>query len=165
MSQQHSFISYIKNKHSFELTIFGLIVTASWRINFIQYFRITILGPILTMTCLVPLEIAKIKLTILNSLIKLIVSPTAELLIKKTKFTFVMKQAMKFTRDFIISETKFTLIMQIVVKLGLLDLIIPKIRMVSTILLARFYALWEYDNKKLWQMDNVKLVDLDYTEL
>jgi hypothetical protein len=76
-----------------------------------------------------------------------------------------MKQAMKFTRDFIIFETKFTLIMQIVVKLGLLDLIIPKIRMVSTILLARFYALWEYDNKKLWQMDNVKLVDLDYTEL
>jgi hypothetical protein len=165
MSQQHSFISYIKNKHSFELTIFGLNVSVNYRINFRQYFRMTVLDPILTVGYTTVLKIAKTKLTISNTLIKLTIKPTLALSVKKIKFTMVMKQAIKFTYSLVIPKTTFSMIMRILEKIGTLALKIPKTKLMATMLLARFYALWEYDNKALWEMDNVTLADLDYTSL
>ena len=165
MSQQHSFISYIKNKHSFELTIFGLNVSVSYRINFRQYFRMTILDPILTVGYTTVLKIAKTKLTISNSLIKLILRPTLALSLKKTKFVFVMKQAIKFTNNFIVPKTTFSTVMQTLIKIGTLALKIPKTKLTATAILAKFYKLWEHDNKALWEMDNVTLADLDYSSL
>jgi hypothetical protein len=165
MSQQHSFISYIKNKHSFELIIFGLNVSISYRINFKQYFRMTILDPILTVGYSTSLKIAKTKLTISNSLIKLTVKPTLALSLKKTKFTFIMKQAIKFTYSLIVSKTTFSMVMRTLTKIGTLALKVPKTKITAVMLLAKFYALWEHDNKKLWEMDNVTLADLDYSSL
>ena len=162
MSQQHSFISYIKNKHSFEITIFGLNVTASWRVNFRQYFRMIVLDPVLTVGYLTALKIAKTKLTISNTLIKLTIKPTLALSVKKIKFTMVMKQAIKFTYSLVIPKTTFAIIMRTLEKIGTLALKIPKTKLTATMIIAKFYKLWEHDNKALWEMDNVTLADLDY---
>ena len=69
MSQQHSFITFIKNKHNFELTIFGLKVSASWRINFRQYFRMLILSPIVTLRIFINNKIPKTKISVNNLLL------------------------------------------------------------------------------------------------
>ncbi len=163
MTQQHSFISYIRNKHSFELTIFGLSVTASWTINFKQYFRMVVLYPTFTIALSVLNKIPKVKLTISNSLIKFLLKPTLALKLKKTVFTFTMKQLLKITNSFVIPKTLFTTVMKLIYKLDPISTKIPKISFTTTPLLAKFYQLWEHDGKTLASMDTQTLQDLDYT--
>lgn len=163
MTQQHSFISYIRNKHSFELTIFGLRVTASWTINFKQYFRMVVLYPTFTIGLSILNKIPKTKLTISNSLIKFLLKNTLTLKLKKTVFTFMMKQLIKITNTFVIPKVLLTAILKVIYKLDPIDLDIPKTRIVATPLLAKFYQLWEHDGKTLSTMDSQTLQDLDYT--
>jgi len=163
MTQEHSFITYIRNKHSFELTIFGLTVSASWSINFKQYFRTTIASPLLSIKFVFTNIIPKTAITFINSLIKLIINLNSNIIINKPSIVFTMSQWLKITTPITISKLLLTLIMNVIYKLDPISIKIPKISFTTTPLLAKFYKLWEHDGKTLATMDTQTLQDLDYT--
>lgn len=163
MTQEHSFITYIRNKHSFELTIFGLTVSASWSINFKQYFRTTIASPLLSIKFVFTNIIPKTAITFINSLIKLIINLNSNIIITKPSIVFTMSQWLKITSPITISKLLLTLIMNVIYKLDPITLKIPKINIVADFIQAKFYKLWEHDGKTLSTMDSETLQDLDYT--
>ena len=161
MSQQHSFITFIKNKHDFELTVFGLTITASWRINFRQYFRMLVLFPVVTLRIFVNNKIPKIKLSVNNFLIKFNLNCILNLKIKNPVFSFIMKQLLNITNTFKIPKMLIAVSLKVIYKLEPTDIIIPRIRFVSNPTMGRFYQLWEHDGKTLAAMDSQALKDLD----
>lgn len=161
MSQQHSFITFIKNKHDFELTVFGLTITASWRINFRQYFRMLVLFPVVTLRIFVNNKIPKIKLSVNNFLIKFILKRILNLRIKSPAFSFIMKQLLKITNMIKIPKMLMTISLKIIYKLDPTNITIPRIRFAATPTMGKFYQLWEHDGKTLAAMDSQALKDLD----
>ena len=161
MSQQHSFITFIKNKHNFELTIFGLNVTASWRINFRQYFRMLVLSPIVTLRLFINNKIPKTKISVNNSLIKFNLNCILNLKIKNPVFSFIMKQLLKITNTLEIPKTVIITSLKVIYKLEPTNIIIPKIKFIVTSTMGKFYKLWEHDGKTLAVMDSQALKDLD----
>jgi len=161
MSQQHSFITFIKNKHNFELTIFGLKVTASWRINFRQYFRMLVLSPIVTLRLFINNKIPKTKIVFNNLLINSILKCILNLEINSTVFSFVMKELLKITNTFKIPKMLIAVSLKIIYKLDPTNITIPRIRFAATPTMGKFYQLWEHDGKTLAAMDSQALKDLD----
>lgn len=161
MSQQHSFITFIKNKHNFELTIFGLNVTASWRINFRQYFRMLVLSPIVTLRLFINNKIPKTKISVNNSLIKFNLNCILNLKIKNPVFSFIMKQLLNITNMIKIPKMLMTISLKIIYKLDPTNITIPRIRFAATPTMGKFYQLWEHDGKTLAAMDSQALKDLD----
>ena len=117
MSQQHSFITFIKNKHNFELTIFGLNVTASWRINFRQYFRMLVLSPTARLKIHINNKIPKTKIVFNNLLINSILKCILNLEINSTVFSFVMKELLKITNTLEIPKTVIITSLNVIYKL------------------------------------------------
>ena len=161
MSQQHSFITFIKNKHNFELTIFGLKVSASWRINFRQYFRMLILSPIVTLRIFINNKIPKTKISVNNLLLKFILKCILNLRIKSPAFSFIMKQLLKITNTIKIPKMLITVSLKVIYKLEPTNIIIPRIKLAANPTIGKFYQLWEHDGKTLAAMDSQALKDLD----
>jgi hypothetical protein len=163
MSQNHSFISYIRNEHSFTLTIAGISFVTSWYIGFRQRLRL-IIGQIkLIMGFTIALKVKKVKLTLDNSLIKLLSNYTAiTIRIARTRFVMTMKQLLKITYSVAIPKTLLTTSVKLFTKLGTWLPKIPKVSIVFNMLAAKFIPLWQHDPKTLATMDTSILADLDY---
>lgn len=161
MSQQHSFITFIKNKHDFELTVFGLTITASWRINFRQYFRMLVLSPTARLKIYINNKIPKTKIVFNNLLINSILKCILNLEINSTVFSFVMKELLKITNTLEIPKTVIITSLNVIYKLDPTNIIIPKIKFIVTSTMGKFYKLWEHDGKTLAAMDSQALKDLD----
>jgi hypothetical protein len=164
MSQNHSFISIIRNEHSFTLTIAGISFVTSWYIGFRQRLRISVSQIKLLTKYTVALSVKKVKLTLDNSLIKLLSNYTAIVVrIPRTRFVMAMKQLLKITYSVAIPKTLLTISVKLFTKLGTWLPKIPKISFVFNMLAAKFTALWQHDPKILATMDASILADLDYT--
>jgi hypothetical protein len=163
MAQQHSFISYIRNEHSFTLTIFGISVVLTSFVRFRQYLRLAFSDMKLIMKFIMPLNVRKIKLTISNTLIKLTMNFTLSLKISRTRFVFVMKQLLKIVYPLKISKIVISSSMKLFTKLGTWLPKIPKVSFVLNMIVAQFIALWVYDPQTLSTMDSQSLITLDYT--
>jgi hypothetical protein len=162
MSQQHQFISYIKNKHSFKLVIFGMAIIITWNINFSQYLNITFADFIMIQKFLLSLKLKKVQLTINNMLLKLIINFVLSFSLKKIIVNMNMNQIMNFIFNLKMLKMQYIIVINLLIKLKLLTIKIPKIIISGIPIVAKFYLLWEYDNKKLWEIDNIALIDLDY---
>jgi len=162
MSQNHSFISYIKNEHSFTLTIFGISIVVTSIVRFRQYLRMVFADIKLGMKFILNLNVRKIKLTISNTLLKLIMSFTSTIKIAKTRLVATMKQLLKISYTQKIPKTSFAGIMRLVSKF-LWATKVPKTKFTLSIIVAQFIALSVHDVKTLATMDAETLTSLDYT--
>jgi len=162
MSQNHSFISYIKNEHSFTLTIFGISIVVTSIVRFRQYLRMVFADIKLGMKFVLNLNVRKIKLTISNSLLKLIMNFASTIKIAKTRFVYIMKQLLKISYTQKIPKASFAGIMRLTSKFAWLPKI-PKTRFTLSMIVAQFITLSVHDPKTLATMDTETLTSLDYT--
>jgi len=163
MHQSKSFITYINNKRSFNLTVFGFSIILTWNVNInIKRIRLLISSLTLISKFTTALLIKKIKFTITNSLIKLLMKFTMPLSIKKIVLSSSMKQFMKFLFNFKVTKVTITGLMKLFTKLGSWLPKIPRIRFTLSPIVANFIALWVYDPQTLASMDSISLEDLDY---
>jgi hypothetical protein len=110
------------------------------------------------------LKVKKIKLTLDNSLIKLLSNYTAiTIRIARTRFVMTMKQLLKITYSIAIPKILLTTSVKLFTKLGTWLPKIPKISFVFNMLAAKFISLWQHDPKTLVTMDTSTLAELDYT--
>ena len=162
MSQQHSFISYIKNEHSFTLTIFGISIVVTSIVRFKQYLRMVFANIKLEMKFILNLNVRKIKLTITNSLLKLIMNFVTTIKIARTRFVYTMKQLLKISYTQKISKIIISGIMRMTSKF-LWATKVPKTKLTLSMIVAQFIALSVHDPKTLATMDTETLASLDYT--
>jgi hypothetical protein len=162
MSQNHSFISYIKNEHSFTLTIFGISIVVTSIVRFRQYLRMVFADIKLGMKFILNLNVRKIKLTISNTLLKLIMSFTSTIKIAKTRLVATMKQLLKISYTQKISKIIISGLMRMTSKFTWAPKI-PKTRFTLSMIVAQFIALSIHDPKTLATMDGETLTSLDYT--
>jgi len=162
MSQNHSFISYIKNEHSFTLTIFGISIVVTSIVRFRQYLRMVFADIKLGMKFILNLNVRKIKLTISNSLLKLIMNFPVTLRIARTRFVYTMKQLLKISYTQKISKIIISGLMRMTSKFTWAPKI-PKTRFTLSMIVAQFIALSIHDPKTLATMDGETLTSLDYT--
>jgi hypothetical protein len=162
MSQNHSFISYIKNEHSFTLTIFGISIVVTSIIRFKQYLRMVFGNIKLGMKFILNLNVRKIRLTISNTLLKLIMYVTSTIKISKTTFIITMKQLMKIVYPQKISKIIISGLMRMTSKFTWLPKV-PKTGFTLSMIVAQFITLATHDPKTLATMDSQTLTSLDYT--
>jgi len=163
MHQNKSFITYVNNKKSFTLTVFGFSIVTTWNIGIsVRKIKLTISTITLLAKYTLALKMKKVKLTFTSSLIKLAMNFTLALKVKKIVFVSVMKQLMQFL--FSLKATKITLTcaIKLATKLGSWLPKVPKVSFVLSPILARFIALITYDPQTLTAMDSISLIDLDY---
>jgi hypothetical protein len=116
----------------------------------------------LGMKFILNLNVRKIKLTISNSLLKLIMYFTSTIRIPKTTFVAIMKQSMKLIYSQKISKIVVGGLMRLTSKFTLAPKI-PKTRFTLSMIVAQFIALATHDPKTLATMDSQTLSSLDYT--
>lgn len=161
MSQNHSFISYIKNEHSFTLNIFGIIIIITSVIRIKQYLRMGFSNIKLGIKFILSLNVRKIKLTISNTLLKLTMNFAPTIRIPKTIFVTTMKQSMKFLYPQKIPKIVIGSLMKLASKF-IWSPKIPKIIFALSMIVAQFFKLSTHDTKTLMTMDSQTLASLDY---
>jgi len=159
----HDFISILNNKHSFNLTVFGFSISTSFVVRFIQKVKIFITNITLSTDWSCPLVIKRPFFIINNLLVKLLLKPTITIRVKKPTIVATMKQLIKPTPTINIKSPFFTLVMHMLSKVSSWPLIIKKPTFIFAPIIARFHALWEYDNQTLSALDSTTLADLDYS--
>jgi hypothetical protein len=159
----HDFISILKNKHSFNLTVFGFSISTSFVVNFKQRIRMTISNITLSTDWSFPLVIKRPVFTFVNSLIKLALKPTITIQIKKPTIVATMRQLIKPTQTIVIKAPVVVFIMHLFSKIPSWPVIVKSPKIVFSPIIARFHALWEYDNQTLSALDSTTLADLDYS--
>jgi hypothetical protein len=159
----HSFISILRNKHSFNLTVFGFSINTTFIVNMHQKVTMTITNMILSTDWSFPLVIKKPLYTIANTLVKLTIRPTLALLVKRPKFVLVMKQLIHPTPSIDIKRPLFALTMRLAQKMGSWLLSIPAVSLTLAPIVAQFHLLLTYDPQVLSDLDNTTLVDMDYS--
>lgn len=160
----HDFISILRNKHSFNLTVFGFSVNTTLIISFRQRIKMIISGIILNVDWSFPLVLKRPVLTILNSLVKLTIKPTVTLIVKRPRFIFTMKQLIKPTLSLIAKKPVFVFVMMLFEKIPSWLLENPPVTFIFSPIVAKFHALWEYDNQTLSTLDSMTLANMDYSE-
>jgi hypothetical protein len=108
------------------------------------------------------LNVRKIKLTITNSLLKLIMNFTITIKIARIRFVYTMKQLLKISYIQKIPKTSLSGIMRLASKFTWLPKI-PKTTFTLSMIVAQFIALSVHDPKTLATMDTETLESLDYT--
>jgi hypothetical protein len=159
----HDFISILRNKHSFNLTVFGFSLSTSFFVNIKQKIKLTITSMSLSTDWATSLKVKKPLFTFVNSLIKLKISPTLSLSVKRPRLVFIMRQLMKITQTINVTKPTIVFILHSFEKIAGWVLHIPKVGIVFSPITAKFHALWEYDNQTLAALDNTTLTDLDYS--
>jgi hypothetical protein len=159
----HNFYPVLKNKHSFNLTVFGFSISTSFVVNFKQKIKMIITSITLSTDWSFPLVIKRPLFVINNTLVKLLLKPTITINIKKPTIVATMKQLIKPTPVINIKSPFFVFIMHSASKIPSWPLIIKKPTIVFSPIIARFHALWEYDNQTLSALDSITLADLDYS--
>ena len=164
MAQTHTFISYVRNEHSFTLTISGLSVVTTWSWPFkIPKVKLTISNILFVVSTSVALKLKKVKFTIANNLIKFTSYFTMPIDISAPRFVIALKQLLKITYSFKISKVAISYTMKLASKLGNLPIDIPYVSISATPIVAKFIPLSTYDPQTLSAMDGSTLQDLDYT--
>lgn len=159
----HDFISILKNRHDFNLTVFGFSVSTSFIATFTQKIKIIISNVTLSTDWSFPLVIKRPLFIITNALVKLLLKPVMTVYIKKPTITAIMRQLIKPTPTINVKTPAFTFIMHLFSKVPSWPLIVKSPKFVFAPVIARFHALWEYDNQTLSALDSTTLADLDYS--
>jgi hypothetical protein len=161
----HDFISILRNRHSFNLTVFGFSINSTFLVNFKQKIKLTISGIILSTDWSFPLILKRPVFTIVNTLVKLTVKPLVTMVVKRPRFTLVLRQLVKPSITMVVKRPMFALIMRLADKVPSWVLEAPPVKFVFSPIVAKFHALWEYDNQTLATLDTMTLADMDYSEV
>lgn len=159
----HDFISILRNKHSFNLSVFGFSISTTFLVNIRQKIRMTITGMNLSTDWSFPLVVKKPTFTLVSNLIKLLSHQTISLSVKRPRFVFVMKQLIKPLQTINITKPSIALIMKLSEKIPSWILPVPAVGIVFSPIVAKFHALWEYDSQTLSALDGTSLSDMDYS--
>jgi hypothetical protein len=159
----HDFISILKNKHDFNLTVFGFSVSTSFVVTFTQKIKLIITNITLSTDWSFPLVIKRPLFIISNTLVKLLLKPTLTVYVKKPTIVATMRQLIKPTPTINVKTPAFTLIMHLFSKVPSWILTVKSPAFLFAPIIARFHALWEYDNQTLSALDSTTLADLDYS--
>jgi len=159
----HDFISILRNKHDFNLTVFGFSVSTSFIVNFTQRIKLIITNITLSTDWSFPLVIKKPLFIISNTLVKLLLKPIITVYVKKPTIVAIMRQLIKPTPTINVKAPVFVFIMHLFSKVFSWPLIVKSPIFLFSPIIARFHALWEYDNQTLSALDATTLADLDYS--
>lgn len=159
----HDFITILRNKHSFNLSVFGFSLSTTFLVNIRQRIRMTILGMTLSTDWSFPLQVKKPLFTLVNSLIKLTIRLTPSISVKRPRFVFTMRQLLRLPQTINITKPSFSIVMRLFSKVTSWILPVPKIGILFNPVFAKFHALWEYDNQTLSSLDGTTLADMDYS--
>lgn len=159
----HDFISILKNKHDFNLTIFGFSISTSFITNFTQRIKFVITNITLSTDWSFPLVVKRPFFIITNTLIKLLLKPIITIYIKKPTIVAIMRQLIIPTPTINVKTPAFVFIMHLFSKVSSWPLIVKSPVFIFDPIIARFHALWEYDNQTLSALDSITLADLDYS--
>lgn len=159
----HDFISILKNRHSFNLTVFGFSVSTSFVVNFTQRIKLIITNITLSTDWSFPLVIKRPLFTITNTLVKLLLKPIITINVKKPTIVATMRQLIKPTPTINVKTPVFVFIAHLFSKVPSWILTVKSPAFLFAPIIARFHALWEYDNQTLSALDSITLADLDYS--
>jgi len=162
------------NKRGFELTIrnsrvFELIsdlisIIESWfQTIIVSKIGLTITQTSLLMNFPVTIKLRDIGITIVDNLVKLRIGLAQTIYIKKIAISATISKIMNFIFTLNVKKIGIVPIMSLTEKFSATNITISKIGITANIIVAKFFALWEHDNKALWEIDGITLEDLDYT--
>lgn len=154
----------IRNSRVFELISDLIAIVLSWYQTIkISKIGVTISQTSLLMSLPVTIKLRDIGITIVDNLVKLRIGLVQTIYIKKIAISATISQLMNFIFTLNIKKIVIDITMSLIEKFSVTDIGISKIGITATIIVAKFLALWEHDNKDLWEIDGVTLEDLDYT--
>jgi hypothetical protein len=158
-----SFVSYIRNEHGFVLTVGGFAVAVTWTINIRQHLTMVINSFKMTLKPVFTLRVKTLRLTFVNTLIKLTTKFTVLPRIPKIVVAAIMKQSMGFVASLNVKKIVVYAIMRMSMRIPSFPLRIPKVSIIATAVLARFNLLLTYDPQTLNALDSQTLATLDYS--
>jgi hypothetical protein len=108
-------------------------------------------------------KLKRIKITISNTLLKLIEHLSKTISLYRIKMVIILSQINKISIGLNLKRIFIIPVFQMIYKLGNVSTRIPKIGITANVLIANFYTLSEYDSEILSTIDGSALSDLDYT--
>ncbi len=159
-----SFNLVINKAKTFTLNISGFPFVVSWFQNIrIPYIKMTISVLKLIQRLIITINVKKIKITFINSLIKLHTYATGTISIRKIIITSLMRLIQNTIITIKVPYVAITNIMKQKLRIILFSLKIPKVVITGSFLLGIFNYLSVFDPQYLSDLDNVTLESMDAT--